>query len=118
MPEQLWLNGEILPLADAKISVEDRGYQFADGVYEVIRIYNNRPFTLQEHVQRLGRSCAAIDLPHAFDAEELSAAVTRFVESGGLADGMVYLQVTRGVAPRNHVFPTRAHPTVLFYARP
>ena len=58
----IWLNGEVLPMADAKISVEDRGFQFADGVYEVIRIYSHRPFTLDEHLQRLERSCAGIGL--------------------------------------------------------
>lgn len=116
--EQLWLNGEILPLADARISVEDRGYQFADGVYEVIRIYHNRPFTLSEHLQRLHRSCEAILIRDAFEIEELAGEITRFVEGSGLSDGMVYLQVTRGVAPRNHVFPARSTPTILFYTRP
>src|SRR2546423_5289106 len=118
MAELVWLNGETLPLADARISVEDRGYQFADGVYEVIRIYNGRTFTLTEHLERLRRSCEGIQLPDAFDIDELTAEITRFVESSRLTDGMVYLQVTRGVAPRNHVFPgAGTEPTILFYTR-
>jgi D-alanine transaminase len=117
MTEQLWLNGEILPLSEAQIGIEDRGFQFADGVYEVIRIYNNRTFTLSEHLARLERSCDAIGIRGAFDREEIAGEITRFVEAGGLTDGMVYLQVTRGVAPRNHIFPPRPQPTVLFYTR-
>ncbi len=105
MRESIWLNGEILPLADAKIGVEDRGYQFADGVYDVIRIYNNRPFTLAEHLRRLERSCADIELPHAFDRDRLATEILHFVEREDLPDGMVYTQVTRGAAPRNHIFP-------------
>jgi D-alanine transaminase len=118
MREYIWLNGETLPLEDAKISVEDRGYQFADGVYEVIRIYNNRPFTLREHLRRLERSCADIEIRHAFDRDKLAGEITRFIERDNLPDGMVYLQVTRGVAPRNHIFPDRIEPTILFYTRP
>jgi D-alanine transaminase len=117
MTEQIWLNGEILPLSEAQVGVEDRGFQFADGVYEVIRIYNGRTFTLSEHLARLERSCEAIGIRGALDREELAGEINRFVEAGGLADGMVYLQVTRGVAPRNHIFPARSQPTVLFYTR-
>src|SRR5437016_7648771 len=117
MRESIWLNGEILPLAEAKIGVEDRGYQFADGVYDVIRIYNNRPFTLAEHLRRLERSCADIELPHAFDRDHLSAEITKFIEREDLPDGMVYIQVTRGAAPRNHIFPESVEPTILFYTR-
>src|SRR5438477_4256102 len=117
MKESIWFNGEILPMAEAKIGVEDRGYQFADGVYEVIRIYNRRLFTLAEHLRRLERSCAEIQIDGAFDRDELSAQIERFVQAGGPVDGMVYIQVTRGVAPRNHAFPDEARATVLFYTR-
>lgn len=118
MVERVWLNGEVLPLAEASISVEDRGYQFADGVYEVIRIYNGRAFTLAEHLQRMARSCEGIDLPGAFDVAELSGEIESFIASSGLVDGMVYVQVTRGASPRNHLFPEPAvKPTVLFYTR-
>lgn len=118
MTESIWLNGQVMPMSDARIGVEDRGFQFADGVYEVIRIYNNKPFTLAEHLQRLERSCAGIGLNDAVHRRGLGIEITRFVAASGLTDGMIYLQVTRGVAPRNHIFPTAASPTVLFYARP
>ena len=116
--EMLWLNGEITPLGGAQISVEDRGYQFADGVYEVIRLYNGRPFTLTPHLERLERSARDIQIRMSLSVADLSREVTRFVEKYGPRDGMVYLQLTRGIAPRNHLFPDAGvKPTVLFYTR-
>jgi D-alanine transaminase len=116
--EKIWINGKTLPLADARINVEDRGFQFADGVYEVIRIYNRQPFTLREHLARLERSCAGIDLSNAFNSAELAAEISRFIEINGPTEGMVYLQITRGVAPRNHIVADDMKPTILFYTRP
>ena len=115
--EMIWIDGEVIPLIDAKISVEDRGFQFADGVYEVIRIYHGRPFTLDRHLRRLEKSCEGIRLRDAFERAALAREITQFVERSGLTDGMVYLQVTRGSAPRNHIFPVRVQPTILFYVR-
>jgi branched-subunit amino acid aminotransferase/4-amino-4-deoxychorismate lyase len=60
--ELVWLNGEIVPMADAKVGVEDRGYQFADGVYEVVRLYDGKPFTFKEHLDRLEKSADGIKL--------------------------------------------------------
>jgi D-alanine transaminase len=117
MSEMIWLNGEVLPLAEARIGVEDRGFQFADGVYEVIRIYNGRPFTLSEHLDRLGRSCEGIKLTSPLSKGELTREIGKFIERSPVREGMIYLQITRGPSPRNHIFaPSR--PTVLFYARP
>src|SRR6266566_4951150 len=117
MSEMIWLNGEVLPLAEARIGVEDRGFQFADGVYEVVRIYNGRPFTLSEHLDRLARSCEGIRLNAPLSKPELMREILRFVEKSPVREGMIYLQITRGVAPRNHIFAP-SKPTVLFYARP
>lgn len=118
MTEYLWMNGQTLPLAEAKTGVEDRGYQFADGVYEVVRIYQRKPFTLTEHLERLERSCEGIRLHNAFDRATLTTAIRSFIDEHGPNDGMVYLQVTRGVAPRNHINPPKVTPVVLFYTRP
>lgn len=115
--EMLWLNGEITPLAGAHIAVEDRGFQFADGVYEVIRLYNRRPFTLTPHLERLERSAKDIQIDLPMSVAELSRQITSFVEKFGPRDGMIYLQLTRGLAPRNHLFPSAAKPTLLFYTR-
>jgi D-alanine transaminase len=117
MNELIWINGDVMPLADARVGVEDRGYQFADGVYEVIRLYDGRPFTLREHLERLGRSAAGIDMELAMNPEALAGEIARFIPRSGVRDGMIYLQATRGCAPRNHLFPKDARPTLLFYAR-
>ena len=118
MTDLIWINGEIIPMAEARISPEDRGYQFADGVYEVIRLYGGRPFTLDEHLARLERSAAGIQLAVPLDRPTLKAEIGKLIAQSAVGDGMIYLQVTRGHAPRNHVFPTEPGGTLLFYARP
>jgi D-alanine transaminase len=117
MTEWIWLNGEIVPLSEARIDVEDRGFQFADGVYEVVRIYNGKPFTLDRHLQRLEKSASGIQLPVPVDAAALTAEIGKLLARSGVREGMIYLQLTRGPAPRNHIFP-QSKPTLLFYARP
>ena len=114
----IWINGEISPFSQARIGVEDRGYQFADGVYEVVRLYDGRPFTLAEHLARLARSAAAIEIPMPLAPDALALEIRRLIDKCSIADGMVYLQLTRGCAPRNHVFPDHPRPTLLFYVRP
>jgi D-alanine transaminase len=118
MHDLTWINGEIIPTSDARISIEDRGYQFADGVYEVIRLYGGKPFTLDPHLDRLTQSATGIELPVPLDRPALTTEIRKLVAKSGVADGMIYLQLTRGVAPRNHLFPEKAKPTLLFYARP
>lgn len=118
MTEWIWINGQTMPLSDARLSVEDRGYQFADGVYEVVRFYRGRPFTLTEHLERLVRSAQGIELTLRTPVDALAAEIRTLVSRSGLADGMVYLQLTRGASPRNHLFPAAdVPPTLLFYCR-
>src|SRR5579875_4112791 len=88
-------NGEFVPYEAARIPVEDRGLQFADGVYEVVRYYDGRPFRMQQHLARLVRSAAGIELPLP-PIEEIRQAMDALVERQGLRDATVYLQVTRG----------------------
>jgi len=116
MKDQIWLNGTIMPLAEARIGVEDRGFQFADGVYEVARIYSGRCFVLREHLERLQRSAEAIHLKLPYSIDTFFQSIEDFVAASGLSDGMVYLQVTRGCSPRNHLFP-ECSSTALFYTR-
>jgi D-alanine transaminase len=118
MSDFIWLNGEIIPFSEARIGVEDRGFQFADGVYEVLRLYRGKPFTLAEHLDRLARSAEGIGMSVPLPAAELGAQIGKLVAKSGLRDGMVYLQLTRGCSPRNHVIPAEIKPTLLFYARP
>jgi len=116
--EKIWINGEIIPMADARIGVEDRGFQFADGVYEVIRIYNGKTFTLAEHLARLARSAEAIRIGLPISTEALASEIRKLIAASAVREGMIYLQLTRGVAERNHLIPADAKPTLLFYARP
>jgi D-alanine transaminase len=117
MQDLIWINGEIVPMGEARISPEDRGYQFADGVYEVIRLYGGRPFTLEEHLARLEKSAAGIQLSVPVSRAELKAEIGKLIAQSGVGEGMIYLQLSRGVAPRNHVFPASPGTTLLFYAR-
>ncbi len=116
MNELIWLNGEIGPLADARVGIEDRGFQFADGVYEVIRLYNHKPFALDQHLQRLQKSAAGIQLVVPIAPKALAAEIGKFLARASVPDGMIYLQLTRGSASRNHAFP-QTKPTLLFYTR-
>jgi D-alanine transaminase len=117
MTDLIWLNGETIPMSDARLGVEDRGFQFADGVYEVIRLYGGKPFTLAEHLDRLRKSAAGIQLAMPLTPAALGTEIRKFIPRTGARDGMIYLQLTRGVAPRNHLFPETCKPTLLFYAR-
>jgi D-alanine transaminase len=118
MTEWVWLNGTVTPLSDAKVSIEDRGYQFADGVYEVIRIYNGKPFTLKEHLDRLYRSAKDIQIALSIDQPTLTREINALIAKAALKDAMVYLQATRGTCARNHLYPESAcKPTILFYVR-
>lgn len=120
MDELVWINGRVLPMSEATIAVEDRGFQFADGVYEVIRLYDGRPFRLAAHLQRLAASASGILLHLPMGQQSLSTEILRLIEQTDARDGMVYLQLTRGSSARNHLFPDPevTPPTLLFYTRP
>lgn len=117
MSELLYLNGEFMSLAKGVVPIEDRGFQLGDGVYEVIKVMNGVPIWLSDHLARLYRSLEAIRLTRILADHDLDAVLPELVRRSGLVDGSVYLQVTRGVAPREFVFPQPPHPTVLAYAR-
>ncbi len=117
MPEIGFLNGGFMPLAEAMVPVEDRGYQFGDGVYEVIRTYRGVPFYLEAHLARLERSAKAIQLTVSYQAREWTEYIARGIRLGGYAESKIYIQLTRGVAPRDHVFPAAVRPTVVMTIR-
>jgi len=115
--KMVYLNGQTLPLAEAKISVMDRGFLFADGIYEVIPAYNGKLFRFEEHMTRLQNSLAAIHLPNPHSAQQWLAILTALLEPG--FDQAVYLQITRGVAEkRDHAFPKQVVPTVFAMSAP
>ena len=117
MPDIGFVNGRFSALAEATVSVEDRGYQFGDGVYEVIRTYHGKPFQLDAHLVRLERSAAAIDLPLPWTLQQWDAHVREGVTRSGYPESKVYLQLTRGVAPRDHGFPATVRPTAVMTVR-
>jgi D-alanine transaminase len=113
----VYLNGRYLPIEDAHISVLDRGFLFGDGVYEVIPAYRGRLFEFEAHMARLDNSLAAvrIDNPHSLD--EWQGIFAPLLEDG--TDQYVYLQITRGAAPkRDHQFPENVVPTVFAMSSP
>jgi D-alanine transaminase len=117
----VYLNGAFVPPAKARVSVEDRGFMLGDGVYEVVRYYRGKPFGMAAHVERLQRSLAATRIRLDWRAHDLAAISDELVKRNELPDAQVYWQVTRGVAPRKHLFPDPpVAPTVLAlcYAEP
>jgi len=112
-----YLNGEFMPLADARIPVLDRGFIFGDGVYEVIPVYGRMLFRLEEHLARLAYSLRSIRLANPHDARTWATLLGTVVDRNPWDDQSVYLQVTRGVAPRSHEFP-QTPPTVFIMANP
>jgi D-alanine transaminase len=113
-----YVNGRYLPLAAAAINVEDRGFQFADGVYEVIALHRGVFIDEERHLARLSRSLAALSLPWPMPQAALRHVMREVVRRNRIDDaGILYLQITRGAAPRAHAFPARARPTLTMTAR-
>lgn len=119
MNSLVYLNGDIVPIERAAIGVEDRGYQFADGVYEVIKYYGRRPLRLVPHLERIQRSAKGLRFGPTMSVDEWvgaleDLAVRSEVPDDDATENCVYMQVTRGVAPRNHIFPP--HPQAVHVA--
>ena len=114
----VYLNGEFIPPDQAKVSVFDRGFIFGDGVYEVIPVFGGRMFRLPHHLARLEASLTAIQLRNPHTARQWNDIFTRLSANNGTVDQSVYLQITRGVAARDHAFPPNISPTVFAYASP
>ena len=112
-----YVNGRYRPLRSAAVNVEDRGFQFADGVYEVIAVVDGRCVDLAEHLDRLDRSLAALRIPQPMSRAVLSSVVEETARRNRVGDGLIYLQISRGVARRDHPFPPDAKPTSVVTAR-
>ncbi len=111
-----YLNGEFLPLSEARVSVLDRGFIFGDAVYEVIPVHAGTPFALEEHVARLQRNLAEVEIANPLSTQEWHDVLGRLVQANDGGDLSLYVQVTRGVAPRDHAFPRDITPTVFAMA--
>jgi D-alanine transaminase len=114
----VYLNGKFLPLAEAKVSVLDRGFIFGDSIYEVVPVYGGRLFRLAHHLQRLDRSLAAIHLTNPLNHPQWQQLLEELVERNGGGEQSLYLQLTRGVAERDHAIPQDPTPTVFAMSKP
>lgn len=114
----VFLNGEFLKLEDARVSVLDRGFLFGDGVYELMPVYGGHLFRPDAHLARLARSLAQVMIPNPYDDLRWRNVFSELVQRAGGGDLLLYWQLTRGVAPRDHAFPRWAEPTVFAMANP
>jgi D-alanine transaminase len=112
-----YVNGTFLPLDEASIHIEDRGFQFADGVYEVIACLGGNFLDIKPHLKRLQHSCQEIHVPLPHTLDELESLVRQLYEKSPFKDAMIYIQVTRGVAPRSHVVKESMMPTIVMTVR-
>lgn len=116
---RIFLNGEYLPLAEAKISVLDRGFLLGDSIYEVIPVFAGKPFRLPHHLQRLNNSLGAIKIENPHTEEEWRTIIDELTVQYPNQDQSLYLHVTRGIAPiRDHIFPGPVKPTVFAMSSP
>ena len=115
----VFLNGEFGPLSEAKISVLDRGFIFGDGIYEVVPVYHRKPFRMAQHLARLERSLAKIKIQQPYSLAQWEKLVQDLIDRSPETTCMVYLQITRGVAKRDHAYPVPAvTPTVFGMVAP
>ncbi|WP_371381603.1 D-amino-acid transaminase [Sporomusa aerivorans] len=112
------LDGKLIDLSENVVPMEDRGHQFGDGVYEVTRVYNGHCFALKLHVDRLYRSLRELSIPAVYTYEELAEFHDLLIKESGIADGAIYLQITRGIYPRAHGFPENVVPRLTMSIRP
>ncbi len=105
-----YVNGRYLPQREASVNIEDRGYQFGDGIYEVVHLYQNRFIDEDLHLARLERSLREIDLPMPMSRQALVHVLHEVARRNRVSEGLLYMQVTRGVARRDHAFPAKPVP--------
>ncbi len=113
-----YLNGDYLPLEECKISVLDRGFIFGDAIYELIPVYQSKPFYLEAHLVRLARSLEQVGIADPYSVNDWKQIINQLIVQSGIEQLSVYLQVTRGVAKRDHAFPANTAPTVFGMTNP
>ncbi|MEI9905231.1 MAG: D-amino-acid transaminase [Asticcacaulis sp.] len=118
MPRIAYVNGQYVPHIEASVSVEDRGYQFADAVYEVWSVFDGRLADLDGHLNRLERSLRELRIDLPMPRTSLLVVLNEVIRRNRIREGMVYLQISRGVAPRDHVFPVDTRPSTVITAKP
>ncbi|MCP4748899.1 MAG: D-amino acid aminotransferase [Desulfobacteraceae bacterium] len=116
MPELAYINGTICAIEEAKVPIEDRGYQFGDAVYEFLATYNGKIFALDDHFSRLERSLRELKFP-TVDLTQLKSASLELLKRSEISSAGIYIQISRGVAPRDHKFPVKAQPQLVMTIR-
>jgi D-alanine transaminase len=111
------VNGRLVDMNENVVTMEDRGHQFGDGVYEVTKVYNGKCFALRPHLDRLYQSLRAIRIPATYTFEELVQFHEALIKESGITEGAIYLQITRGAAPRVHPFPEQVVPCLTMSIR-
>jgi D-alanine transaminase len=114
----VFLNGDFVPIDEAKVPVLDRGFIFGDGVYELVPVYSRVPFRLDEHLARLERSLAEVRIRNPYSRAQWRDIIYRLVDAQQFEDQGVYFQITRGVAKRDHALPKNVEPTVFMMSNP
>jgi D-alanine transaminase len=112
------VDGKLIDIDENVTPMEDRGYQFGDGVYEVTRVYNGQCFMFKPHMNRLFRSLAELKIDFPYSCDDLQGFHELLIKESGIMEGTIYLQVTRGVAPREHGFPKKISSRLTMFARP
>lgn len=105
-----FFDGKIVEINEKVVSIEDRGYQFGDGIYEATRVYQGKCFALKRHLERCLRSLRELRIPIVYTDEELEEIHNRLVRESGITEGVIYFQITRSTAPRDHYFPEKTVP--------
>ncbi|NKB58691.1 MAG: D-amino-acid transaminase [Alphaproteobacteria bacterium] len=113
MARYAYVNGRYVPHDEGTVHIEDRGYQFADGVYEVIPIIDDRMVDAAPHLDRLDRSLSEMNIAAPLSRKVLELVMRELIERNGVSEGLIYMQVTRGVAPRDHKFPKGVRPSIV-----
>ena len=112
------LNGEYIDINDPIVPLEDRGHQFGDGVYELVRVYNYKPFALELHLERLERSLDELSIPKNYTMKEIGQFHHDIIQKSNISEGSIYTQITRGTAARDHHFPNEAEPNLTMVIKP
>lgn len=113
MARYAYVNGRYAPHGDAAVHIEDRGFQFADGVYEVVPIVNSRMVDAGPHLDRLERSLSELTIAMPLSRKVLELVMDELIARNGVNEGLIYMQVTRGVSPRDHKFPSGVRPSIV-----
>ena len=117
MSRTVFVNGSFVPFEEARVPIMDRGFLFADGIYEVSAVIGGRLVDNEAHLARLDRSLGEIRIANPYTTEEWIGLEREMIARNGLTEGVVYMQVTRGVAERDFAFPTEGSPTVVMFTQ-